>query len=160
MNKKRKLADSAKAISKAAGKFTLKGIQLAGLGLLSATEIASRGADKLIKDPPGRKLATKAALIAACIAFPSVAATMTTVGITSTVLNYVYHNNKEGRKVTALEAIENIIGISDKVLDKTLSLVSVPAHMITKGIGNSARIGKEAINKNTMENEGNPGLEM
>ena len=42
MNKK-KLAKNAKAITKAGGKFALKGIKYAGIGVLGATDLAARG---------------------------------------------------------------------------------------------------------------------
>lgn len=155
MDKKRKLAENAKAVTAQAGKFTLKGIKYAGIGLLSAADLATRGADTIIKSPKGRKLASKAAIIAACVAFPSVLATVATAGITTTAINYVYHNCLEGRRTTAIDAADNVLHMSDKVLEKALSIVAVPAHLAVRGIGDISRTGKEVLQDTLRNTKGN-----
>ncbi len=85
MNKK-KLSKNAKAVTNTAGKYALKGIKLAGKGVLTATELAGKATQSVARSRDGRKLLSKVALIAACIAMPSVAATFATLRFNSYII--------------------------------------------------------------------------
>ena len=144
MNKK-KLAQNAKAITKAGGKYALKGIKYAGIGVLGATDLAARGVNKVASSRKGRTLASKAALIAACVAFPSVAATFATAGITMTAVNYMFNNCILGKEQSAVDAALGVKHASDKVLENALSIVSVPTKFISKEISKAAKKGETAL---------------
>lgn len=144
---KRKLAKNAKAVTSTAGKYALKGIKLAGKGLLTSTELAGQGIQKIAKNKKGRKLLTKAAIIAACIAMPSVAATFATIGITATALNYTNRNILLGKETSPLEAAVGVKDTADNILDKTLAAVSLPLRGIGKGVESLSKAGKKALER-------------
>lgn len=145
--KKKKLAKNAKAVTATAGKFALKGLKLAGKGVLTGTELAGKATGAIARNRSGRKLLSKAALIAACVAMPSVAATFATVGLTATALNYMYKNILLGRETSPVEAAENVARSADVVLDKTLAAVSIPVRGISKGVEKISKAGKDALDR-------------
>ena len=152
--KNKKLANDAKAYTAdKARKFALSGIKFAGKGLLTGAELAGKGVKSVADNKSGRKLLSKVAIIAACVAMPSVAATFLTGGITATALKYVYDNIILGKTTTALQAAESVTQSADKVLEHTLAAVSIPLRGIGKGIEDTAKFGKNALDKkeNTME---------
>ena len=125
---------------KTAGKYALKGIRLAGLGVLTTTEIASKKIKSVARNEEARKLISRGLIIASTVAFPVPMIMMSGIG----VMLHSALGNESGSAIDAALAAPKAI---TKVLDTVLDVAAVPTEVIAMGTEAISREGKKAIKK-------------
>lgn len=133
---KRKIKNTART----GGKYALKGVKFAGKMALGTTEVASRIVRKTAQNPYALRLLAKAGTIAACVAFPAPA-------ITLTALNYIVKNSMLGEKTTPVSALMSTFGATERIMRDVLELASIPTEEIARGVEQLAHDGKEALDR-------------
>ena len=120
------------------GKYALKGIKFAGLGVLSTTELASKGIRKVAGSKKARNLLAKGLVIGASVAFPAPIIMMTGI-------NYMFQSSCLGKNISPVDALLETSGTLTKVLDSVLDVAAVPTTLVAKGVETVSKKGKDAI---------------
>lgn len=135
-NTKRKL----KNVAKTGGKFTLAGLKMAGKGVLGVTELTSKAVKNVARSENAKRLISKAAVIAATVAFPAPA-------IMLTGMKFMIDSCVLGDKVSAIDSLFGTFKTSEKVMKGILDIVSVPAEIAAIGVQKMSEMGKDALSR-------------
>ena len=141
-NTKRKLKNAAKT----GGKFTLAGLKMAGKGVLSATELTSKAVRDVARSENAKRLISKAAVIAATVAFPAPA-------IMLTGMKYMIDSCVLGDKVSAIDSLFGTFRTSEKIMKGILDIVAVPTEIAAIGVQEMSKFGKKALNSGKSNND-------
>ncbi len=133
---KRKIKNAAKT----GGKYALKGVKLAGKGVLTVTELASKAVQKTAKSKDARAFIAKAGTIASTVAF-------TGPVITISAINYILHNQLLDKNVSPVEALMSTLGATEKIMSDVLDLAAVPASIIAKETEKLSQNGKNWLDR-------------
>lgn len=129
-----------KNVAKTGGKYTLNGLKMAGKGVLSVTEIASRGIRNVAKDRNARSFIAKAGTIGATIAFP--APTIALAG-----MKYMVDNCVLGHDISAVEALMGTFRTTEKIMQSVLDVAAQPTAAIADEVQKLSKKGKDALDR-------------
>ncbi len=129
-----------KNVAKTGGKFTLKGLKLAGNGTLSVAEIASKSVSKVAGSNSVRKILAKSGTLLASVAFPGPA-------LSIIAISYLLQHCVLNKSITPVDALKQTLGISERVLKDVLDIASLPTVAISNEVSKVANKGKDALDR-------------